>query len=135
MSNPNCMECNSVAELVTGKDIYPHRTDLHHKAFYKCVCGAYCGCHEGTKKPLGYPANAITRKARSAAHKEFDKLWKNNYMSRVEAYKWLQETMNLSTELCHIGMMNLDQASKVYIAARQYMSTLTQVEYDNEMFN
>jgi hypothetical protein len=59
------------------------------------------------------PADEPTRKARIKAHQLFDLLWKTKKMSRKEAYRWLQKTMNLPPGECHIGMFTLDQCRQV----------------------
>lgn len=110
---PTCIECGGLASLVDGKAIYPHRPDLYAKSFYRCECGAYCGCHPKTIKPLGYPCGPTTRKARSAAHAAFDPLWRKGTMNRRDAYLWLAKHMNIPAASCHIGMMTEDQAKKV----------------------
>jgi hypothetical protein len=112
-SAPNCIECGSVAKLVGGKAIYPHRRDLHAKKFWLCACGAYCGCHGLTDEPLGYPCGPATRRARSAAHAAFDPLWKSRKMTRREAYKWLAKATGIDPGKCHIGMMTVEQARLV----------------------
>lgn len=121
MSNhprPKCMECSGTsARLVSGKEIYPHRPDLYDKVFYKCPCGAYCGCHPNTTKPLGYPCGPKTRSARNAAHRVFDPLWKNNGpMTRSQAYKWLAAELGIAANQCHIGMMSEAMAKRTYAA-------------------
>lgn len=63
-----CGECAKPAGLVDGRTIYPHRPDLAAKHFWKCVCGAYVGCHDGTFKPKGSPCGPKTRRARIEAH-------------------------------------------------------------------
>lgn len=114
VDSPRCIECGSETAKATGADIYPHRPDLHHKRFWLCRCGAYCGCHSNTWRPLGYPCGPETRKARSAAHDAFDHLWRGGSMSRGDAYAWLAEAMRLpSPEECHIGMMTAEQAREV----------------------
>ena len=108
-----CGECGNEAELATGRDIYPHRRDLQHKDFWRCRrCGARCGCHKGTKNPLGAPAGPETRKARQAAHSAFDPIWRGDLktMNRREAYQWLADITGIEPVHCHIGMMNKDQA-------------------------
>lgn len=110
---PACIECGNVAVLVKGDAIYPHRPDLHHKHFYRCRCGAYCGCHPGTAQPLGYPCGPETRRARSAAHACFDPIWRNKEMSRPSAYAWLAKETGIDPDACHIGMMNKEQAELV----------------------
>jgi hypothetical protein len=117
---PVCIECGGEGVLVTGREIYPHRPDLYAKRFYRCGCGAYCGCHPGTAAPLGHPCGPVTRKARSAAHAAFDPLWKRGTMNRHQAYAWLSDATGIPRERCHIGMMTAEQAQSVVeaVAAR-----------------
>lgn len=108
-----CIECDGMATLTDGHAIYPHRPDLYAKSFYRCRCGAYCGCHPGTTQALGYPCGPETRRARSAAHAAFDPLWKRGKMSRASAYKWLAEQLGIQKSDCHIGMMDAETARRV----------------------
>lgn len=116
VAGPVCLECGGEGVLVTGERIYPHRPDLFAKQLYLCSCGAYCGCHPGTIKPLGHPCGAETRKARSAAHAAFDPIWKHQGVSRASAYAWLAEQTGIAPGDCHIGMMSAEQARKVVMA-------------------
>lgn len=107
--------CGGKAGIVGGAVIYPHRPDLNKKSFYLCdACGAYVGCHPGSDRPLGIPADAATRRARNKAHAAFDPLWKGAAMfTRKEAYALLRRFTGLSAERCHIAMMDADQCEKV----------------------
>jgi hypothetical protein len=107
------MECGKTARLVTGQDLYPHRPDLYAKRFWKCLCGAYVGCHGGGITPLGYPAGPETRKARSAAHAAFDPMWKGKSRSRSSAYKWLADQLGLDPHATHISWMDEATARRV----------------------
>ena len=127
-SKPQCPYCYSDASLVTGKHIYPHRADLHGLMFWACKpCDAYVGCHkkhalmviagrrvvsDGTV-PLGRLANAELRKAKQAAHAAFDPMWKEQGMSRREAYSWLAHQLGIRVDDCHIGEFNVDQCNRV----------------------
>jgi len=111
MSKPKppiiCQYCERVADLVCGDMIYPHRQDLAHKWFYRClVCQAHIGCHPGTQKPLGILANARLRKLKMAAHAVFDPIWQSGEMARPSAYKWLAEKMGIDRKDAHIGMFS-----------------------------
>ena len=109
-----CPYCNSHPKLVNGEAIYPYREDLHKKYFWLCFeCNAYVGCHPGGKKPLGRLANAELRGYKSAAHAAFDPSWKDRWMSRSDAYKWLSERLGIKKEDCHIGMFDIDMCKKV----------------------
>jgi hypothetical protein len=117
---PLCIECGSAAVLTDGRTIYPHREDLHHKPYWRCRCGAYCGCHPGGDQPLGTPAGPETRTARNAAHRVFDPLWRDGAMSRGEAYAWLASELGLDRKRCHIGMMTAAEARRVVAIVRRY---------------
>ena len=107
-----CPYCNKIADLKTGKDIYPHRPDLFSKYFYECPkCKARCGCHGSTKKPLGTLTSPKLRKTRQQAHETFDKLW-NTYKpkyTRAEAYEALAKHLNLTKEETHIAQFDYDK--------------------------
>lgn len=78
--NPICPYCSKVSKKVTGKEIYPHLPRLHEKIYYQCKpCGAYVGCHPGTERALGDPANKELRTARVNAHSVFDVLRRVSY--------------------------------------------------------
>ena len=112
--SPICPYCNSFSNLVSGKEIYPHRKDLFSLSFYSCSgCDAYVGTHKGTKKPLGRLANAELRKSKSEAHMAFDPLWKKGGMKRKEAYKWLAKSLGVDGKDCHIGMFDIDTCKEV----------------------
>lgn len=111
---PICPYCKRFSKAVTGKEIYPHREDLFSLNFYSCSsCDACVGTHKGTTKPLGRLANKELRRAKSAAHRAFDPLWKFGDMKRKEAYKWLAEVLNIKLEDCHIGMFDIEMCEEV----------------------
>jgi hypothetical protein len=114
-----CHYCNQPAELVTGKEIYPHLPNLHNSKFWRCQpCGAYVGCHRANKGygdgtvPLGILANAYLRRAKIDVHNLLDPMWKSGAMKRMEAYAWLAKEMNISLKECHIGMFSLAQCQQ-----------------------
>lgn len=120
---PACPYCDKRARLASGADIYPHRPDifgLHAKPFWQCVpCGAYVGCHPGTRKPLGRLANAALRLAKMRAHEAFDPLWKSGRMGRNEAYGWLTRALGIPGSECHIGMFDEAQCAAVVRAVQE----------------
>ena len=121
-----CPYCQQSAELVTGKEIYPHRADLARKYFHRCApCGAYVGCHDagsgqgdGTR-PLGRLANAELRHAKRDAHAAFDPIWKSRSLSRKAAYAWLSGELGLPVEQCHIGEFDVAQCVAVVEACEE----------------
>ena len=89
-----CVKCNknTEANLVTGKIIYPHRTDLYHLKFYQCpICKNYVGTHKGTDKPLGCIPTYELKQARIRVHDKLDYLWKSGKYKRHDIYKALSK--------------------------------------------
>lgn len=116
---PACPYCSGPSALVSGDVIYPHRPDLHEKKFYSCAsCNAYVGCHPGTVVPLGRLANAELRLAKNRAHSVFDPLWRDGSMRRVEAYKWLAQSLGIPRKQAHIGMFDVAQCKAVVDAVK-----------------
>ncbi len=134
---PLCQHCPDVeAVLVGGEVIYPRRGDLHAKFFWRCPdCGAYCGCHPGTKKALGRPANKELREARMKLHNQrVDPLWRTaietgNYhpedaraakmitnAARSRTYAFLAEKLGIDVNRCHIAMFDIDMCRRAWSA-------------------
>jgi len=125
---PICPYCGNFSSKVTGKEIYPHRPDLFHKAFYQCApCDAYVGCHPGTDKPLGRLADAELRRWKSIAHAAFDPIWKarferkrqvdqkyRKHHARGGRYKRLAELLGIPSKECHIGIFDVTLCKRVY---------------------
>jgi hypothetical protein len=110
--NPLCPYCGKESTEATGKDVYPHREDLAGKRFFQCApCQAHVGRY-ADGRPLGYLANAETRRARMTAHAAFDPLWKSGRMTRTQAYEELARAMGIRQEDCHIGMFNIEECKK-----------------------
>lgn len=110
-----CHYCNKEAEKVTGSVMYPHREDLSHLIFWRCVpCKAHVGTHKQTDGiPLGKLANEADRMARRLAHSRFDLLWRVKKMPRSLAYQLLSAHMGMTREQCHIGNFTKEQCDKV----------------------
>lgn len=103
--------CSFDLRLTKGKEIYPKRLDLRNKFYWKCDrCGAYVGCHPGTRRALGTPADAKLRKLRAQVHAVLDPFWKSKKMSRSEAYRSL--ALVFGFRLVHIGEMDVEQCEK-----------------------
>lgn len=90
--------------------------------FYRCERHPRCkGCHGADPygTPLGFPADAATRRWRARAHKVFNHMFpgdQNDYLvrgARKRAYIWLQFKMNLSIKDCHIANFNIAQCNQV----------------------
>jgi len=99
-----CQYCLVETELKTDKWGY----------FYQCPkCGAYVGCHKGTKKSLGRTANKELRALKMKAHDHFDFMWKKKKMGRSIAYAWLSEMLEIPKEYTHIGMFSEQTCKRV----------------------
>lgn len=117
--NPICPYCGKPSEKVTGKSIYPHRSDLDNKTFYRCKpCDAYVGCHPNTDTPLGRLANSDLRSAKRRAHEWFDPLWKAGSMSRRQAYEWLAGQLGIKVDDCHIGEFDAEQCERAIVVCK-----------------
>lgn len=115
-----CQYCQQPAELVTGKEIYPHRVDLYDKQFYRCSpCRAWVGVHAGTTTPLGSLANSELRQWRAAAHEAFDPLWRNTRQRRGDVYGQLARYLGINVRECHISMFDVETCQKVIVFAQR----------------
>ena len=121
-----CSYCGQITILVKGSDIYKkYDKPYSEKYFYYCEdCDAYVGCHPGTKNPMGTVANRRLRKLRNLSHSYFDKIWKNKYLSRSQAYKWLAAELNIPPKQYHIGMFDEQTCLKAIQKCNQYLSNI-----------
>jgi len=69
---------------------------------------------------LGLLAKRDIRQARITAHKWFDTLWKENEVTRGQAYAWLAKQLGLSKSRCHIGEFDEDQCRLVVKVCREW---------------
>jgi hypothetical protein len=67
------------------------------------------------------PADKELRNARINAHYLFDSLWQWGWMSRGEAYEWLQKTFELPPEKAHIGLFTKEQCVDLAFAVLRWM--------------
>lgn len=103
-----CPYCEGRAVLVDSAEVYSRSYGM----IWLCrPCGAYVGVHKGSPsaEPKGTLAKPELRLLRKQAHEAFDPLWISGGMSRVEAYRHLQEIMDLSPDEAHIGRFNVEQ--------------------------
>lgn len=120
-NGPKCPYCGTHSMCVGGAVIYPHRPDLHKLPFWACrTCDAYVGCHPGTQKPLGFPANAELRKARSSVHGLLDPIWKSskNRGARVFCYRFLADKLGREFKHTHTAQFSLEDCKAAVAALR-----------------
>lgn len=135
---PFCGSCNRASRLTDGREIYPHRPDLAERKIWKCDgCTGRVGCHPGTTVPLGTPANAELRNARSILHKQrFDPIWKTadqtggyrpedekarwriRRAARTRLYAFLADKLEIDVDACHIGMFDLKTCRRAWTALK-----------------
>lgn len=78
-----CCGCEGRIEArrTTGKEIYPHRSDLWSLPFWRCDhCRNYVGCHHKTAdryRLLGVIPTPEIRQARQRLHAVIDPMWKS----------------------------------------------------------
>lgn len=104
MSIPTCVDCH-IPMVLKYSRFYRH-------SFYGCPNWPDCKCTIGIHpngKPVGIPANAETRKARTKTHQIFDNLWKSGRMKRKNAYRLLAVLMDVDMGDAHIGHFTLVQ--------------------------
>lgn len=121
-----CQYCNQPAKLVTGKVVYPHRSDLWSNKLWYCETDlAWVGCHPGnpTNEPLGILADAELRRLKMRVHALFDPLWgrfKGSTLpskppfkgNRSAAYHWLSGALGIPGEQCHVGMFTNERCKE-----------------------
>lgn len=109
-----CPYCNSETERTTEIAIYGQEYSGRDVIMCKNYpsCDAYVGCHK-SGEPLGRLANKKLRKAKIEAHKHFDKLWREDHISRSDAYKLLSNHLGVPPEYTHIGMFSIKTLEKV----------------------
>lgn len=118
----HCCGCSETvnAELVTGKEIYPHRPDLYSLPFWQCPrCNNFVGCHHKTKnrtQPLGTIPTPQIRQARKNIHAVLDPLWKSGKMKRSALYATLSEIIGRQYHTAEINTM--DEAGLVLSSIR-----------------
>ena len=113
-----CCGCKSdvQARLTNGKEIYPHRTDLHELPFWKCdACRNFVGCHHKTNnrtRPLGCIPTPEIKEARRHIHRILDPIWKSGRRARKELYSMIAHVIDVP-EYHTADIRSLEQANEV----------------------
>jgi len=115
---PICPECGATARLVPSATVYGRS---YGRDLWVCgrfpACDTYVGTHPDGR-PLGTLAGPALRAARNLAHATFDPLWRDGWMRREAAYRWLSEAMGLPREDTHIALFDADQCADVVVLAK-----------------
>lgn len=109
-----CCNCKQEVEarLTDGKEIYPHRADLHSKLFYKCdECKSYVGSHGANNQPLGCIPSLEIKQLRMEIHEMIDPIWKSRQLTRKQVYRKLSGRLGYEF---HTGnIKTVEEANKV----------------------
>lgn len=105
-----CPECGARMVLrETAKFRYPNSGSP--RRFYGCSnypeCKATHGAHPDGR-PLGVPGDAATKQARIRAHNAFFLYCEKHGLSRGEGYEWLQKSLGMAANECHIGRFDAE---------------------------
>lgn len=124
-----CPYCGNKSEYVDSIEIYRHTS--YGMAYLCRPCDAYCGTYKSEpEKALGRLANSELRHWKKEAHAYFDVIWKEKNLTRVEAYKWLSENLNLPSEYTHIGMFSVKTCIEVVDLSKMILNDLRRLDLD-----
>lgn len=91
---------------------------------YACArypaCDAYVAAHRGSRLPMGSLADKTLRLKRREAHWALNSLWECGYMSKKEAYRWLQLQMGLPESEAHIAHFSEFRCEQVIRLCRSF---------------
>ena len=110
-----CPYCGAPMVIRPAAEIYRDKTT--EGSLLVCTnyprCDTYARLCPGSNRPLGVPANRELRRIRARAHKAFDAVWQQGYMSRTDAYCWMADFMGLRRQDAHIGQFGAYQCEMV----------------------
>lgn len=116
----NC-GCDVQARLTDGREVYPHRHDLHELPFWRCDrCRGFVGCHHKTKertRPLGVIPSPEIKKARQHIHALLDPLWQSGRVTRKALYSFIGDALGREYHTAEIR--TIDEARQVYTVVRR----------------
>lgn len=120
-----CPYCKSGTKLMSELQVYgkTYSNRIMHVCKNYPVCDAYVGSHENGIS-LGRLANKSLRIMKKRAHQAFDKLWKDKYLDRKEAYYLLSEHLNIPKDYTHIGMFSELTCKKVIQWSNEQLAEL-----------
>lgn len=103
--NIKCPYCGAKALLRPASVV--HTNAQPGEEVYVCAhypaCDAYVSAHRESRLPMGTLADRALRQKRRRAHLALNRLWEQGYMTRKEAYRWLQIQLGLPESEAHIG--------------------------------
>lgn len=131
---PRCPYCGNHTVLRSADGIY--RENSRREMLYVCKnyprCDSYVRVQPGTTIPLGTVANRELRELRAEAHRQFDKLHKHGYMSKHDAYQWLEGVLGVTAREAHIGQLGLLSCNLVIREAKKQVEWYQQKQKANK---
>ena len=119
MNKPyKCPYCGAYLELRDSRFLY----GKSYGNVWVCInypdCDVYVGCHKGTDRPLGTPANQELRELRKKCHRYFDAIWQAKRdqgfkNARQLGYKWLSDQLSIPESKTHIAMTDTMMAREI----------------------
>jgi ssDNA-binding Zn-finger/Zn-ribbon topoisomerase 1 len=112
MKNKNvyCPYCGSIAVLRKANEVYVNKIEDDDRLLLVCKnypeCDTYIKADENGN-PKGVMANKELRHLRLVAHNYFDEIFRNNILSRSDAYKLLSDKLGIPLQDTH--MSNFDE--------------------------
>ena len=104
-STLRCPYCGSSVIYRSADGIY--KDNSKNSMLYVCSkypeCDAYVRTHPNTNVPMGTLANRRLRELRKEAHKYFNRIYEEGYMTKQDAYRWLSFAISAPMSHTHIG--------------------------------
>lgn len=105
-----CHYCGKQARWCENKEKYGRNYGKSYMC-YLCECGAYVGCHNNTRTPLGSLANEELQQLRHQVHLKIDPYWQTGKISRDELYEKLSK--KLGFKRYHTGRTNIEMCKNI----------------------
>ncbi len=118
-----CCACRGkvAARLTTGREVYPHRPDLHALPFWRHdACGCFVGCHHKTAdrtRPLGCIPTPELKEARRHIHALLDPIWQGGRMTRSAIYSAISAEVGWKYHTA--SLRSIEEAREVYRVIRR----------------
>lgn len=108
-----CGECSATMELRRGK----------YGLYLRCIRFPECTCvhsvNQQTGEPMGIPADAETRAARTDAHDALDRVIE--MMGKRNAYRWLSMVLQIAPAETHISRFDVAMCRRVIGAVNTFL--------------
>lgn len=123
-----CPYCNRPTTRVKAVEIYGDVCFADQDCLLCRPCWAYVGVHKSSGIALGRVANLALREKRSAAHRVFDLLYQEGYLTRSAAYRWLSTQLEIPKKYTHIAMFGEKTCNRILEIVPPYLEELRQLK-------